>query len=121
MPEDIAELSEDSFDDEIGRSALPVLIDFHAPWCIDCRRLEPALQQAAEDFRGRLKVYKVDVDMQEALGRRFGISTIPVLVLLSGGCEVKRLVNVKDKLRIVEMIETFGAPRGPDAAGETPS
>ncbi|MCE5276845.1 MAG: thioredoxin domain-containing protein [Planctomycetaceae bacterium] len=113
MPQDIAELSEDSFDDEIGRSALPVLIDFHAPWCIDCRRLEPALQEAAGDFHGRLKVYKVDVDKQEALGRRFGISTIPVLVLLSSGQEVRRLVNVKDKLRIVTMIEAFMAHEKP--------
>ena len=79
------ELTVDNFQSEVVQSPIPVLIDFWAPWCAPCRMLGPVIDQLADEYAGRLKVGKVNVDEAGALAEQHGISSIPTLVLYKDG------------------------------------
>ena len=79
-----------SFEDYIKTSKLPVLVDFYADWCGPCKMMAPVLQQMAQEYRGRLKIIKVDTDAQPHLAEKYGIRGIPTLILFVNGQEVKR-------------------------------
>jgi thioredoxin 2 len=81
-----------SFDAEASAS-VPVVVDLWAPWCGPCRMIAPVLESLAERHAGRLKVVKVNVDEEPALGARFRASSIPLLVVLRDGREVERIVG----------------------------
>src|SRR3954451_8494940 len=78
-----------SFDDEV-RAAVPVVVDFWAPWCGPCRMVTPVLERLAEQHAGRLKVVEVNVDEEPELGRRWQAMSIPLLVVLRAGGELDR-------------------------------
>lgn len=81
------------FDEVVGTSKLPVVVDLWAPWCGPCRTVSPLLEQLAEEYAGRMKLVKVNVDEAPAVQARFGVQGIPTFVLLSGGEEIARLVG----------------------------
>src|SRR5919206_2415180 len=81
-----------SFEAEAAAS-VPVVVDLWAPWCGPCRMIAPVLEQLASQHAGRLKVVKVNVDDEPALGARFDARSIPLLVVLDGGREVDRIVG----------------------------
>jgi len=81
----IVDAGDQSFAEIVERAGLPVLVDFWAPWCGPCRMVSPALEQIAGDLAGRIKLVKVNVDSAPALQRRFGIQSIPTLMLFRGG------------------------------------
>lgn len=84
------ELNDANFDRVAGRSELPVLVDFWAPWCGPCRSMAPAFAHAAQQLKGRALLVKVDTDANPALATRFGIRSIPTLVRLDRGQEAAR-------------------------------
>ncbi len=88
MSNDIVHATETSFDAEVLQADGPVLVDYWAEWCGPCKMLAPILDQVAEEYRGRVKVVKVNIDESRALAPRFGIRGIPTLMLFEGG-EVK--------------------------------
>ena len=109
MSETILTITAENFEKEVLQSALPVLVDFWAPWCVYCRRIEPAVEELAEDTEGNLVVGKVNVDEQEALADRFGVETIPSLILFRNGKQAgEELVAPGSRDAIEEWLEENG-------------
>ncbi len=92
------------FEKEVLQSDIPVLVDFWAPWCPPCRAIGPTLDAIAEEYQGKAKIVKVDVDDEQAIAARYGISSIPALLLFKGGQQVGQMIGAQPKTNIVNMI-----------------
>jgi thioredoxin 1 len=93
------ELTSSTFESEVLKSELPVLVDFWAPWCGPCRMMAPVLEDLAVEFEGKLKITKLDVDSQEnqELAVKYQIQSIPALKLFKNGQVVKEFVGYREK------------------------
>jgi len=99
----INHVTKESFEEEIVKSHLPVLIDFWAEWCGPCRVVAPVLDEIATEYEGKIKVVKVNTDEQPELADQFNITTIPTVLLYHNENEVSRTVGAHPK----ENIEAF--------------
>ena len=97
------ELTDANFDAVVGKTELPVLVDFWAPWCGPCRMMAPAFAHAAAQTKGRALLVKVNSDDNQRLAARFGIRSIPTLVRLDGGRETARQAGAVPASAIVAM------------------
>lgn len=93
MKNNIVELTEANFETEVLQAALPVVVDFYAPWCGPCNMIAPLLEQFADEFAGRLKFTKANVDATPVLASSFEITGVPTLMLFRGGEPVDQLVG----------------------------
>ena len=99
------ELTVANFDREVLSSDLPVIVDFWAEWCMPCKMVAPVLEELASEYEGKLKVGKVNVDNHGELAARFGIVSIPTLLLFKGGEQVGRQVGAAPKPKIEELVK----------------
>ena len=97
-------ITRENFEQEVLKSDKPVLIDFWASWCGPCRMLSPTISEIAEEYKDKVKVGKVNVDEEEELAAMFGVSSIPLLVVMKDGKVVNSAVGVRPKAQIVKMI-----------------
>jgi thioredoxin 1 len=97
-------LNADNFESEVLRSELPVLVDFWATWCGPCRMLAPTIAKIAEEKAGIIKVCKLDVDEVPFIAAKYGISSIPTLMVFVNGTVVKTSVGVQPKAVIEAML-----------------
>ena len=99
------ELTVANFDREVLSSDVPVIVDFWAEWCMPCKMVDPVLKELASDYEGKLKVGKVDVDNHGDLAARFGIVSIPTLLVFKGGEQVGQQVGAAPKHKIEALIK----------------
>jgi thioredoxin 1 len=90
---------------EVLESPIPVLVDFSAQWCGPCRAIAPAVEQLATELAGKLKVVTIDVDEHGEVAGRYGIMSIPALVVFKGGQEVDRIVGAVPKATIEALVK----------------
>jgi len=99
---DISKLSEATFQSEVIDSEMPVLVDFTAVWCSPCKMLDPIVKQLAQDWEGKVKVVKLDVDDNPQMTIDYNIMGVPTLILFKGGKPVERLSGYQPKDRLVK-------------------
>lgn len=100
----VQEVSDDSFDAEVVKSPLPVLIDFWAPWCGPCRTIAPLVDELAKEYAGKLKVVKMNVDDNPQTPSKYGVRSIPNLLLIKDGQVADQIIGAVPKAQLVKVI-----------------
>ena len=103
----ITNLTETTFDEEVGATPEPVLVDFWAEWCGPCKLIAPILEEIAAEQAGSIRIAKVNVDEAPDLARRFEVMSIPTLILFDGGVPAKRMVGAKGKAQLLEELADY--------------
>lgn len=101
----VAEVNDGSFDQEVLRSEVPVLIDFWAPWCGPCKAISPVVEELAGEYEGRLKVMKMNVDDNPQTPSRYGVRGIPNLIVFKDGQVADQIVGAVPKGHLVKAID----------------
>ena len=106
MAENISAVSDATFDSEVLKSPVPVLIDFWAPWCGPCKAIAPIVDELASEYAGKLKVVKMNVDDNPRTPAQYGIRGIPNLILFKDGAVQQQIVGAVPKAHLVKAITT---------------
>ncbi len=97
-------ITNETFDEQVLKSELPVLVDFWATWCGPCKMLAPVIDEISTEQQGKVNVGKIDIDENPDLASRFGVMNIPTVILFKDGKEVSRSVGLVPKDRLLAML-----------------
>ncbi|MCJ7554834.1 MAG: thioredoxin [Ignavibacteriaceae bacterium] len=100
-------ITDDNFEKEVLNSDLPVLIDFWAVWCGPCKIIAPVVEQLAEEYSGKLKVGKLDVDSNQEASIKYGVRSIPTLLIFKNGQVKETIIGAIPKAQIVQKINSL--------------
>jgi thioredoxin 1 len=106
MANNVSELTDANFQNEVLQSEQPVLVDFWAPWCGPCRMIAPMVEELAGENRGSFKVGKINIDDNPQAAQNYGVNSIPTLMIFKGGEVVDRFVGVQPKNRLQQAIDS---------------
>jgi thioredoxin 1 len=106
----ILTLTQENFDKEVLQSATPVLVDFWAEWCGPCKMLGPILDELAGEYEGKIKIGKVNVEDAQDLAARYGIQSIPTLLLFSQGQVIEQVMGLKSKKDLKSRFDRVATP-----------
>ena len=98
-------LNKQNFENEVIKSDIPVLVDFFATWCGPCQMLSPIIDQISEEYKGKIKVCKLNVDEEQELAIKYNVMSIPTLILFKDGNAIKSSVGFVSKSELIEMVE----------------
>ncbi len=102
---DVVTLQDATFDKEVLKSDIPVLVDFWAVWCGPCKAIAPAVDELASQYKGKVKIAKMDVDQHQQVPQQYGIRSIPTLLLFKGGRVVDTIVGAVPKAKLEESLK----------------
>lgn len=102
---EVQNISDATFDAEVLQSPIPVLIDFWAPWCGPCKAIAPVVDELAQEYAGKLKVVKMNVDDNQATPASFGVRSIPNLLVFKGGTVANQVVGAVPKAQLKKAID----------------
>ncbi len=105
MAGDVSEITDNSFEQDVLKSDIPVLVDFWAPWCGPCKSIAPVLQELAKDYAGKLKFTKINIDENPKNATNYKVRGIPNLVFFKGGQVVEQIVGAVPKEQLVDAIK----------------
>jgi len=108
----VKEVGKTNFEQEVLQSDIPVMVDFWAPWCVPCRVIAPLIERLAEQYAGRLKVAKLNVDDNHELAIRFQVMSIPTLIFFKNGQVIDRIIGVPrepERVIVQKIEEVIGA------------
>jgi len=104
MSGNLLEFTDDNFDQEAMKSDLPVMVDFWAPWCAPCRMVGPIIEELSNSYSGKVKVGKLNTDDNPGIASRYGIMSIPTILLFKNGQIVDRIVGAVPKKDFEKML-----------------
>ena len=104
MAENISSISDESFEEEVLKNKLPVLVDFWATWCAPCLMIAPSLENIAQAYKGKMEIKKLNVDENPQTPARYGIMSIPTLLLFKQGELMETIIGALPQDKIVEII-----------------
>ena len=103
----LTELTNETFDEEVGAADVPLIVDFWAEWCGPCRMVAPVLEQIANENVGKIRLAKLNVDDAPAVAQRFNIMSIPTIMVFMDGVMKKKIVGAKGKGQLLEDFAEF--------------
>jgi len=105
MPGNIVTLTDQNFQTEVIENAVPVMVDFSAEWCGPCKMLAPVIEELADEYAGRIRVGKLDIDNNHQTPGQYGIQGVPTLIIFQNGEPVKKFVGLISKDKISEALD----------------
>jgi thioredoxin 1 len=102
---DVVQLKDSTFQTEVLKSEIPVLVDFWAVWCGPCKAIAPVVDELATQYKGKVKIAKMDVDNEQQTAQQFGIRSIPTLLVFKGGRVVDTIIGSVSKTKIEESLK----------------
>lgn len=103
MANNVKIVNDANFETEVLKASGPVLVDFYTTWCGPCKMLTPIVEKLADEFQGKLTVAKVDLDQAPTLASRFGISSVPTVIVFEGGKTKAQHVGLANRQKLLDM------------------